>query len=61
MSKINIVTLKSSQGQIRRILVRDLGEIVLVCREEEYFNAKKERREPIVVGFRRDDIIAQTD
>lgn len=51
------VTLRSSLGQIQRILVKDLGEIVLVCREEEYAQAVTEGREPVTIGFPRVDIV----
>jgi len=53
-----LVTLRSSQGQIQRILVKDLGEMVLICRAEEYAAAKQEGREPITMAFPRQDLIA---
>jgi len=52
-----LVTLRSSQGDIVRTVVRDMGEIVLVCRTEEYERAKLEGREPAAIGFKRSDII----
>ena len=61
MSKNNIITLRSSQGLIRRVMVRDLGEVVLVCREEEIIAAKKEHREPILVGFKKEDVIKENN
>ena len=51
------VTLASSQGHIERIVVEDLGEIIRVCREEEFLQAKKEGREPVTVGFPKKDIL----
>lgn len=47
----------SSQGQIERIIVKDLGETVLICREDEYAAALKEGRDPITVGFPRSAIL----
>ena len=52
-----VVTLDSSTGPIDRVVVRDLGEIVLVCRADEYKKAEKEGREPVSVGFKRTDIL----
>lgn len=47
------VTLQSSQGPIRRIVVKDMGDVLLVCRREEYEHAKEQRRAPISIGFHR--------
>ncbi len=45
------VRLRSYEGEIERIVVRVADSIVLVCREEEYKQAAKEKRQPVVVGF----------
>lgn len=52
-----VVKLHSSQGPIERLVVADLGEILLVCRPEERDNALAEGREPKAIGFRRSDMI----
>lgn len=54
--KNQVVKLKSSQGEIERFVVADLGEILLVCRPEERDKAAAEGREPKAIGFRRRDI-----
>jgi hypothetical protein len=51
------VVLESSQGRIQRVVVEDMGEIVLVTREEEYRTAKMAGNQPVSIGFRRADII----
>jgi hypothetical protein len=51
------VTLNSFSGPIERIVVEILGDVVAVCRCEELERAKRERRDPITVGFKRGDII----
>lgn len=51
------VTLRSSQGKIIRVVVEDLGEIVRVCRAEELQKAHAEGREPVTVGFPKDEIL----
>lgn len=58
MTEGQAVTLKSSPSNVERIVVRDLGEVVLVCRHEEYKQAKDEGREPIAVGVRKPDILS---
>ena len=47
----------SSLGLISVTVVDDLGEVLLVCRSEEFKNAQKDRREPITVGFKRVDLV----
>jgi hypothetical protein len=51
------VKLLSSLGLISVTVVADLGEVLLVCRSEEFKNAQKDRREPITVGFKRVDLV----
>lgn len=38
-------------------VVDDRGEVVLVCKPEEYAAAMAERRAPIAVGFHREDVL----
>lgn len=51
------VTLQAISGAVERILVKDLGTVVLVCRQDEYAAARQEGREPVTVGVRREDVI----
>ena len=51
------VTLHSSLGIIQRVAVQVVGDVVLVCRQDEYETAKRERREPLSRGFRLSDLI----
>jgi len=51
-----VVMLRSSRGEIRRIVVADFGEIVSVCREEELKQAAIEGRKPATAGFKKSDI-----
>ena len=51
------VKLKSSQGKIVRILVKNLGDTVLICREDEYVAAQREGRDPITIAFPTADIL----
>jgi len=51
------VTLKSISGVVERVLVKDLGTVVLVCRKEEYAAAQDAGREPVTVGVRREDVV----
>ena len=44
-------------GVIERIVVEDRGEVILVCRSQEFEAAQGEGREPISVGFKRSDIL----
>jgi hypothetical protein len=51
------VTVKSSRGHTEVIVARDLGDVILVCRPEEYRASKSELRAPICVGFKKRDVI----
>lgn len=53
----NTLTLSSSTGVIERVLVKDLGDVVLICRKEEYQRAALEHRDPVTMAFPRADII----
>lgn len=51
------VTLLSHQGVIKRRVVQDLGDVILVCLAEEFDRARAEGREPVSIGFKRSDVI----
>ena len=51
------VTLDSAVGNIRRIVVKDLGDIVLVTRTEEFERAQVAGVEPLTIGFKKSDIV----
>jgi hypothetical protein len=51
------VTVRSSQGILRRVVVADLGEVITICRHDEYERAKAEGREPAYVGFKKTDVM----
>ena len=44
--------------QITRRLVAVSGDTLVVCLEEEYQQAKLEGREPVVVGFPKEALVA---
>lgn len=44
----------AGERQLRRCVVEDRGEIVLITTTEEYEQAQVERREPVSIGFRRE-------
>jgi hypothetical protein len=46
--------------EIERRVVGVKGDVVVVCRDEEYQKARKEGREPITVGFRIDDVLQES-
>lgn len=51
------VFLNSSCGEIERVLVKDMGEVLLVCREEEWRRANEAGDIPVSVGFKRVDLV----
>lgn len=51
------VKLLSSLGLVTLIVVADLGEVLLVCRADEFERAKKERRDPLAIGFKKTDLV----
>ena len=55
--KIQMVKLMSADGMIERVVVEDLGDVLAVCRRQEYEMARLEKREPVVVGFRRSMVV----
>ena len=39
------------------IVVEDRGDVVMICKPNEFERAKAERRSPIAVGFHREDVV----
>ena len=39
------------------MVIEDLGNVILVCRVEEYERAQIEAREPVTIGFKRSDVV----
>jgi len=59
MRQGDLVRLRGYEGQeLVRRLVAVNGDILLICREEEYQAAQREERDPVCVGFRREDLIS---
>ncbi len=52
----HVVTLKSAAGLIERIVISDLGDVVTVCKKEEFEAAKSLMRQPVTVGFKKADV-----
>jgi len=58
MREGDLVRVKAYGGQeLMRRLVEVRGDILLICRDEEYEAAQREGRQPVCVGFRKEDII----
>lgn len=52
------IKLRAFGGEIiERILVRDCGDVVEITREDEYIKAQNENRLPVVVGFKKADMV----
>lgn len=51
------VTLDSSHGEITRVVVEDLGDVITVCTKQELDTAKSQYRQPFRIGFRKKDVI----
>jgi hypothetical protein len=45
--------------KIIRTVVEDRGDVILICRRDEYQKASEENRSPIAVGFRREYVVEQ--
>jgi hypothetical protein len=39
------------------IVVEDRGDVVLICKPQEFEAARTEKREPVSVGFHKEDIL----
>jgi hypothetical protein len=48
---------KSARGIVRLTVLAEDGEVYIVCRPEEYEQAKREGRKPLAVGFKKSDAI----
>jgi len=55
------VTVNSFCGKIVRIVVQDLGDVVLVTKKETYESAKRAGNQPVSIGFRRSDVLSAKD
>ncbi len=53
------VILNSSLGEIERIVAEDLGEILLVCHEDEWNRARSAGEKPVSIGFRRTEVVQE--
>jgi len=52
MKKGDLVLAETFSGEkVKRRVVEKEGDTVYICTEEEWLSAKKERREPLCVGF----------
>lgn len=59
--QLQLVTVRQYGGKIvEKVLVRDLGDTLLVTTPEEYKTSKLQKREPITVGFRREYLVEQS-
>jgi hypothetical protein len=56
--KIRTVTLHSRHGVIERVLVEEAGDVVVVCRVDEFMAALADGRAPATVGFKRESVVA---
>lgn len=52
-----LITLRSADGEIQRVVVEDLGDVVTVCTPEELDAAKAQYRQPLRVGFKKKDVL----
>ncbi len=51
------VTVRCYGGEKARMLVvRDLGEVLVVCSPEEMETARVQSREPLTLGFKRESV-----
>jgi hypothetical protein len=57
MEKGDLVTVRAFGGELlKRRVVNELTNVVLVCSEKEYRKAAEEGREPDAVGFPKEDV-----
>ena len=60
MREGDLVRVKAYGGeQVTRRLVAVRGDVLLICRDEEYEAAQREGRQPVCVGFHKEDVIVQ--
>lgn len=51
------VTVNSARGEIRRTVVADLGDVLVLGTAEDYARSQTEGLDRLAIGFRRSDII----
>jgi hypothetical protein len=56
-TELRMVRLLSYTGPIDRVVVEEIGDVLAVCRLEEYEAARRENRRPTTIGFKRRDVI----
>jgi len=57
---IQQISVREYGGRIvEKILVEDLGEVVLVTTPEEWDLAQSEQRKPITVGFKKEYVLGE--
>jgi hypothetical protein len=54
----HVVTLSSARGPIRRAIVAEVGDVLVVAELERVAEAKKSGITPFSIGFRRLDVLA---
>ena len=55
------VTVTQFGGTIsRKILVEDKGDVLILTSEQEWERAQSENRPPVVVGFRREYVVEES-
>ena len=54
-----MIKMKTYDGEAILVVVKLDGNHVNVCTSEEFKKAKKERREPIAVGFSIEDVVEE--
>lgn len=55
------VTLRSALGDITRTVAEISGDVVAVCRNEDYLRAKQKGLQPVTVGFPLTDVVSVGD
>ncbi|MGD1072925.1 MAG: hypothetical protein ABSB15_22615 [Bryobacteraceae bacterium] len=56
--RVNVLLYGGATGQRR--VVADKGDIVVICSEEEYQSALREKRPPSGLGFPKEDVLDGT-
>ncbi len=59
--KIRVVRLTSYLGEIERVVVREIGTSVCVCRMEEFIAAAQQGRDPITVAFGKHAVLGERE
>jgi len=58
MQSGQLVTVMASRGEIlKRVLVSVENSVYFVCKKEEFDSSVREGREPICIGFKREDVV----